>query len=211
MNKNKTVITVLVLLVLGLAGWIIYRELTLKDASQNNQQGSQQPAPKAAADFEACVAAGNPVMESYPRQCRDGAGTLHVEKVTGQPGSGSSGTDEQPSSGEFTSKKGVAIKLQNVKSGQAVSSPLKLRGEVPGNWSFEASFPVLLKDKNGRTIAQQPAQLQGDWMTEAKVPFEVTLSFDAAAKGNGTLVLQKANASGLAEHDDSLEVPVVIQ
>jgi len=35
------------------------------------------------ASFDACVAAGYPVMESYPRQCRDGAGTLHVEEVQG--------------------------------------------------------------------------------------------------------------------------------
>lgn len=32
--------------------------------------------------FEACVAAGNPVMESYPRQCRTPDGQLFVEPVT---------------------------------------------------------------------------------------------------------------------------------
>ena len=31
--------------------------------------------------FEECVAAGFPVMESYPRQCRDGAGVLHNEAI----------------------------------------------------------------------------------------------------------------------------------
>ena len=31
--------------------------------------------------FEECVAAGNPVMESYPRQCRTDDGTLFVEQV----------------------------------------------------------------------------------------------------------------------------------
>ncbi len=29
--------------------------------------------------FEECIAAGNPVMESYPRQCRDAVGNLFVE------------------------------------------------------------------------------------------------------------------------------------
>jgi hypothetical protein len=31
--------------------------------------------------FEECVAAGYPVMESYPRQCRNADGTLFVEEV----------------------------------------------------------------------------------------------------------------------------------
>lgn len=34
------------------------------------------------ASFEECVEAGFPVMESMPRQCRDGAGTLFIEMVT---------------------------------------------------------------------------------------------------------------------------------
>ena len=32
-------------------------------------------------DFATCVAMGNPVMESFPRQCRGKNGTLFVEDV----------------------------------------------------------------------------------------------------------------------------------
>lgn len=32
-------------------------------------------------DFEGCVGAGNPIMESYPRQCRTEDGNLFVEKI----------------------------------------------------------------------------------------------------------------------------------
>lgn len=35
-------------------------------------------------NFEECVAAGNPVMESYPRQCRTKDGRLFVEEVAMQ-------------------------------------------------------------------------------------------------------------------------------
>ena len=38
-------------------------------------------APSPAWDFESCVLAGYPVMESYPRQCSDGAGNLYVEQI----------------------------------------------------------------------------------------------------------------------------------
>lgn len=37
--------------------------------------------PVAVTDFESCVAAGNAVMESYPRQCRDAEGELYVEQI----------------------------------------------------------------------------------------------------------------------------------
>jgi eight-cysteine-cluster-containing protein len=33
------------------------------------------------ATFEECAAAGNPVMESYPRQCRSADGRLFVEEI----------------------------------------------------------------------------------------------------------------------------------
>ena len=33
-------------------------------------------------NFEECAAAGNPVMESYPRQCRTTDGRLFVEEIT---------------------------------------------------------------------------------------------------------------------------------
>lgn len=35
-------------------------------------------------NFEECVAAGNPVMESYPRQCRSADGQLFVEEIPPQ-------------------------------------------------------------------------------------------------------------------------------
>lgn len=35
-------------------------------------------------NFEECAAAGNPVMESYPRQCRDAEGNLFVEVIRKQ-------------------------------------------------------------------------------------------------------------------------------
>ena len=45
----------------------------------------QAPETKVVVDFQSCVAAGNAVMESYPRQCRHG-GTTYVENVSNNPG-----------------------------------------------------------------------------------------------------------------------------
>ena len=52
--------------------------------------------------FEECVAAGNPVMESYPRQCRAG-GTTFVEAVAVPPEPAPS---EEPKSETVTLQKG---------------------------------------------------------------------------------------------------------
>lgn len=41
--------------------------------------------------FEECAAAGNPVMESYPRQCRSEDGRLFVEEIPNGPTSGDDG------------------------------------------------------------------------------------------------------------------------
>lgn len=37
------------------------------------------------ATFEECAAAGNPVMESYPRQCRTTDGRIFVEEISNEP------------------------------------------------------------------------------------------------------------------------------
>lgn len=89
-----------------------------------------------------------------------------------------------------------------------VSSPLTVTGKARGYWYFEASFPVKLYDANNNLLAVQPAQAQGDWMTENFVPFSVTLTFPTPATPTGTLVLEKDNPSGEPQNDDSISIPV---
>ena len=83
-----------------------------------------------------------------------------------------------------------------------------------GTWYFEASFPVVLPDWDGKIIAEGIAHAQSDWMTTNYVPFTATLDFTVQdttdpALMRGSLILQKDNPSGLPEHDDALEIPVV--
>lgn len=97
---------------------------------------------------------------------------------------------------------------------EVVNSPLSISGEARGNWFFEASFPVELKNWEGTTIATGIATAQGDWMTTDFVPFTASLEFnkvyqaDGGPMKRGTLILKKDNPSGLPEHDDALEIPV---
>ena len=119
---------------------------------------------------------------------------------------------EEPSEPGPVSKDDLII-LESPLPGEKVTSPLTVRGQARGPWYFEASFPVVLTDWDGRIIAEVPAQAQGEWMTEEYVPFEAVLEFETPSPGDpnvnrGSLILQKDNASGLPEHDNALEIQI---
>jgi hypothetical protein len=113
-----------------------------------------------------------------------------------------------PAPAPAVAEKPGLLRLSEPQSGVIVTSPLVVRGEARGSWYFEATFPVRLLDGNGSTLAEGYAQAEGEWMTESFVPFSAELKFEPPASNEGVLVLEKANASGLPEHADSLRVPV---
>ena len=59
-------------------------------------------------NFEECVAAGNPVMESYPRQCRTQDGRLFVEEIP-DGSNGAAGTFPSQLPGEGLTANGCAV------------------------------------------------------------------------------------------------------
>jgi len=89
-----------------------------------------------------------------------------------------------------------------------VTSPLVVTGEARGKWYFEANFPVTLLDAHGAPVVRGYATAQGEWMTEEFVPFKAELAFTAPASASGTLLIEKANASGLPEHAAEVRIPV---
>jgi len=90
---------------------------------------------------------------------------------------------------------------------QLLEKPLP-RGLARGTWYFEATFSAELVDANGNLLTELPVMAEGDWMTEDFVPFSAMISFSTPQTNTGKLILRKANASGLPEHDDSVEAPV---
>lgn len=110
----------------------------------------------------------------------------------------------------YTSVKGVSILVFTPQRNQKVSSPVPVVGEVPGNWSYEAQFPLQLKNNQGTVIAQTTAHVLGDWMSAQPVPFSAQLTYSSTQppSGSGSLVLLKDNPSGLAKNSDSLTIPI---
>ena len=140
----------------------------------------------AVTDYDSCVKAGYPIMESYPEQCSDGTNTYthQLDKIL----------------------------LDNLEPGQKISSPLQIKGRAHGYWYFEGSFPVILTDWDGLIIAEGYATAQDEWMGDQYVPFVANLTFEKPIyKNNGSLIFQKDNPSGLSENDDAFEIGVLFE
>ncbi len=199
MNIKPWVVATLAVVILILAGVVVYLVWW-----QPEQASNGKPAP--VVSFDTCVAAGNPVMESHPRQCRDSeSGVTYTEKVD---------QEEQPelTTQTYKSAKGVTITIDNWADNRLVSSPLTITGAVPGSWSFEGSFPIDLLFEGDIGLPGATAQLKGDWMTDEMVPFTASLVFDDQLIGEEVLIiLRKDNPSGLPENDDSLRLKVRVE
>lgn len=142
------------------------------------------------ANFDECVSAGYPVMESYPRRCMVPEGDSWTEDIGN------------------TLEKTDLIRLTSPLPGEKVKSPIKLSGEARGYWFFEASAPVEIVDANGNSLGAHYITAQGEWMTEDFVPFEGELEFNNPGQGTGKLILRKDNPSDLPENDDDLTIPI---
>lgn len=146
--------------------------------------------------FAECAAAGYPVAESYPRQCRTHDGKTFREDIGNEL------------------DKDDLIRISSPRPNETVRSPLKVTGVARGNWFFEASFPIAVVDWDGKIIGEGYATADSDWMTAQFVPFSASVELDATQmqggySNRGTLILRKNNPSGLPENDDALEIPIV--
>ncbi len=140
-------------------------------------------------NFVSCVAAGNQVLESFPRQCRDRDGTLYVESVA-------------------TADLSRLIQVAAPVPGALVSSPVSFSGKARGPWYFEGSFPVTVRASDGSAIGSGIAEAKGEWMTLEFVPFTGAVSFTKTPTATGTLVFHKENPSGDPALDLSYTIPV---
>lgn len=139
--------------------------------------------------FEDCAAL-YPVQESYPERCLTPDGKSFTRDI-----------------GNILEKRDL-IEVFSVQPNAEVSSPLTIAGQARGNWYFEAEFPVKIYDANDNLLGEGIARANGDWMTDEFVPFSLNLTFQHSLASMGNLVLERSNASGLAENDDSLRIPV---
>ncbi len=186
MDLKTILIAVAVLLLVGFGLWFVTRD---------------QPAPTSInseiRSFEDCVSAGNPIMESNPRQCRTDDGRTYAEEIALEP--------------TYTAATADSIVVDFPFPGAVTGKEFSVIGKARGTWYFEASLPVVLIDPSGKVIATGIAQAEGDWMTENFVPFRAEIKAPSTYMGPATLVLRKDNPSGLPEHDASVSFPITVE
>ncbi len=104
------------------------------------------------------------------------------------------------------------IRVTSPASQSVITSPVTITGMARGTWFFEGSFPISLVNWDGLIIGEGVATAQGEWMTEDFVPFSASIAYTIDPQtpyNRGAIILRKDNPSGLPEHDDSMEVPVM--
>ncbi|MDB5259460.1 MAG: hypothetical protein JWO73_668, partial [Candidatus Taylorbacteria bacterium] len=118
--------------------------------------------------------------------------TTNIPPVT-QPVATSTPAETGTSTGATAADYSDLIIATNPKPNQLITSPLVITGKARGTWFFEATFPAVLLDANGKEIARMPIRAEGEWMTNEFVPFKTTFTFAKPATKTGTLVLKKDN------------------
>jgi hypothetical protein len=103
------------------------------------------------------------------------------------------------------------VVVDSPKASASVGKTFDVTGQAPGNWYFEATFPIQVRDPADNVIGRNHADALGDWQTTEQVQFKSTINIDGNYTGPATLILMKDNPSGLPENDDSLEIPIVIK
>lgn len=201
MKTQTTLIgAAVIILVLGSIGYAFY-------ASQN---ATPAVLPQVTiTNFEQCVQAGNPVSRSHPQQCRAGEQTF--TEVIAQPEAATpspAALEPTPAAATTSASAESMITVTSPLPNTKIKSPLEITGSARGTWFFEASFPVVLIDSNGKTITQSPAKAKGEWMTTEFVPFTDTLTWSKNTATSGTLILKRDNPSGLPENDKEIRIPV---
>lgn len=156
-----------------------------------NYQGTEKPT---ISNFNECLEAGYPVMESYPRQCRTPDDQIFVEDIGNEL------------------EKLDLIRIDRPRPNAQVKSPLEIIGQARGFWFFEGDFPVRLLDENDQELAvgyvTAFVKMPENLLTEEFITFEGVLEFPFPTTNRGVLILEKDNPSGLPENSDELRVPV---
>jgi hypothetical protein len=189
-NRNRSLFMKPIKIILVTAGLAIFILVFLVWAGLNSIKNYKFPSSSGVNNFEECIAAGNPILETYPRQCKASDGKTFTEDI-----------------GNALEKQNL-IRVSPPAPNDLIKSPLTIKGQARGTWFFEASFPVRILDSNGVQLGAVPAQAKADWMTQEFVDFEATLDFQTSTTATGTLILEKDNPSGLPENSDELRVPI---
>ncbi len=98
--------------------------------------------------------------------------------------------------------------LQTPRSGETVTGPLVIKGQVPKSWTFEGQFQMQLLDDRRHLILTDRVPVEWDnENNKLTLDFIESYNYQTQAK-SGFLVLRNDNPSGLPENEKSFEIPI---
>ncbi len=100
-----------------------------------------------------------------------------------------------------------SIRIQNLSPHNTIASPLIIKGVARGSWFFEATFPVKLVAEDGTLLASGIAKADGDWKTDAFIPFHSQLIFTSIGHTGGIITFERGNNFG-NEKNRGFNIPV---
>jgi len=141
--------------------------------------------------FEECVAAGNPVMESYPRRCTSMNKTF---------------TEDIGNAIVMADQIRVAVPRPN----QGVAFPLTIEGEAREEWFGEGIFSVRLVDDFGRTIATTDVVAGTKPLLGSFVPFTAQFAQEPLEVPERAVLIFTSAQQGTTDVPIELAVPIRI-
>ncbi len=187
---NATVITWLI--------FVLILEVCIMLGIQSYLQMPKKVIFTPATSFDDCAAIGYPVMESYPRQCRDLTyGKTFTEVL------------QEKNTYVNATKDDIVVMLPF--SGAVTGKEFSIIGKARGTWFFEGSAPYEVLDKDGKTLASGLVEVGEAWMNTDFTSFETVVKIPETYIGEATIILKKDNPSGLSEKEASVSIPVTIE
>lgn len=99
------------------------------------------------------------------------------------------------------------IEVTSPKPNSIVGQEFEVTGRARGYWYYEGSFPVVVIDNTGYSVAEGFAEAQSSWTTTSYVPFVAKIKLISEPKSNsGFIRLKKDDPSG--QNSDAIEIPI---
>lgn len=107
----------------------------------------------------------------------------------------------------YKTEKGLSFDLISPKPNSKIGCDFVLAGKMPREWFFENSFQysILINDKE---IMTGSVESNDDYTVEEILSFSKSISCKEGCLGDGEIVLQNNNPSGLDENHDEYRIPV---
>lgn len=104
------------------------------------------------------------------------------------------------------SKTGL-IQVTSPRPNSVVDKEFEVTGRARGYWYHEGTFPVIVIDNTGYSVAEGVAEAQSSWTTTDYVPFVAKIKLLSEPKSNsGFIRLKKDDPSG--QNPDAMEILV---